>query len=56
MGNVADLFGRLYRADILLILQKDLLQELEWLNTIAIQNIKNFQIWYLSNFELPRRD
>ena len=53
MRKVADLFGRLYRANILLYLQKDLLQELEWLNTIAIQNIKNFQIWYLSNFKVP---
>lgn len=38
---------RIYRADILFALQKDLLEELLWLDTIAIKNIKNFQIWYL---------
>lgn len=38
--------GRLYRADILFTLQKELLQELEWLNRISLKHIKNFQIWY----------
>ncbi len=31
---------------MLFVLQKDLLQELEWLNTISLKHIKNFQIWY----------
>lgn len=47
------MFGRIYRADILFTLQKDLLQELEWVDTIAVKNIKNFQIWYLFILELP---
>ena len=37
---------RLYRSDMLFTLQKDLLQELDWLNTISLKHIKNFQIWY----------
>ena len=31
---------------MLSVLQKDLLQELEWLNAISLTHIKNFQIWY----------
>ncbi|CAD6586525.1 MAG: CAAX geranylgeranyltransferase alpha subunit [Alectoria sarmentosa] len=36
----------LYRADMLFTLQKDLLQELEWLTAISLKHIKNFQIWH----------
>ncbi|KAK4692625.1 protein farnesyltransferase/geranylgeranyltransferase type-1 subunit alpha, partial [Lecanoromycetidae sp. Uapishka_2] len=36
----------LYRADILFALQKPLLEELKWLNTISLIHIKSFQIWH----------
>ncbi|KAL9102747.1 MAG: hypothetical protein Q9163_002144 [Psora crenata] len=36
----------LYRADNLFTLQKDLLEELEWLNGISLKHLKNYQIWH----------
>ena len=45
MAGYLPIDDRLYRADMLSNLQKDLLQELEWLNTIALKHSKNFQIW-----------
>ena len=39
-------FDRLYRVDNLFALEKNLLQELEWLNSIALKHLKNYQIWY----------
>lgn len=45
MAGYLQVNDRLYRADMLFNLQKDLLQELEWLNTISLKHSKNFQIW-----------
>ncbi|PGH15667.1 hypothetical protein AJ79_02261 [Helicocarpus griseus UAMH5409] len=36
----------LYRAKILVALNKDLNKELEWVNKIALQYLKNYQIWH----------
>ena len=38
--------GRLYRAKILFALNKDLTQELAWLNKVSLKYLKNYQIWY----------
>lgn len=38
--------GRLYRAKILFALDKDLTQELAWLNKVSLKYLKNYQIWY----------
>lgn len=38
-------YPRLYRAKILFELQKDLREEIQWLNTIALRYQKNYQIW-----------
>ncbi|KGQ01991.1 hypothetical protein PAAG_11164 [Paracoccidioides lutzii Pb01] len=35
----------LYRAKILFALEKDLNKEIEWVNKIALVNLKNYQIW-----------
>ncbi|OAX85422.1 hypothetical protein ACJ72_00193 [Emergomyces africanus] len=35
----------LYRAKILMALEKDLNKELEWVNKLALQCLKNYQIW-----------
>lgn len=37
---------RLYRAKILFALEKDLTQELAWLNNVSLKYLKNYQIWY----------
>lgn len=37
---------RIYRAKILFALDKDLLEELEWLNGVSLKYLKNYQIWY----------
>lgn len=44
---------RLYRASTLVFLQADLLLELEWLNDISLQHMKNYQIWYEFPHERP---
>ncbi|KAB2568807.1 Protein farnesyltransferase/geranylgeranyltransferase type-1 subunit alpha [Lasiodiplodia theobromae] len=36
----------LYRAKIVLSLEKDLHEELAWLNAAALRNLKNYQIWH----------
>lgn len=38
---------RIYRAKILFALEKDLNEELEWLNQVSLKYLKNYQIWYL---------
>ena len=35
----------LYRAKILFELKKDLDSEIQWLNKVALNNLKNYQIW-----------
>ncbi|KAJ5145030.1 CAAX geranylgeranyltransferase alpha subunit [Penicillium atrosanguineum] len=35
----------IYRAKILFALDKDLLEELEWLNGVSLKYLKNYQIW-----------
>ena len=37
---------RTFRAKILFALDKDLLEELEWLNGVSLKYLKNYQIWY----------
>ncbi|EEQ88584.1 CaaX farnesyltransferase alpha subunit Ram2, variant [Blastomyces dermatitidis ER-3] len=46
----------LYRAQILVALKKDLNEEIEWVNKLALQCLKNYQIWHhrqliMSNLE-----
>jgi len=36
----------LYRASVVFAIQRDLLQELEWLNQVSLKHLKNYQIWY----------
>ncbi|KAJ5403866.1 hypothetical protein N7509_003737, partial [Penicillium cosmopolitanum] len=36
----------IYRAKILFALEKDLLEELEWLNGVSLKYLKNYQIWH----------
>ncbi|KAF9888722.1 CAAX geranylgeranyltransferase alpha subunit [Aspergillus nanangensis] len=36
----------IYRAKILFALEKDLTEELEWLNTVSLKYLKNYQIWH----------
>ncbi|KAL2266414.1 hypothetical protein VTJ83DRAFT_5766 [Remersonia thermophila] len=36
----------LYRAAILFALEKPIAEEIEWLNEIALANLKNYQIWH----------
>lgn len=38
---------RIYRAKILFALDKNLEDELAWLNEVALNNLKNYQIWYI---------
>lgn len=40
-------WDRIYRARIIDALNKDLLEELAWLNKSALKHLKNYQIWYL---------
>lgn len=44
---------RLYRAKILFALEKDLTQELVWLNKVSLKYLKNYQIWYSPLSSLP---
>lgn len=41
---------RIYRAKILFALNKDLLDELAWLNGVSLKYLKNYQIWYVKQF------
>ncbi|KAL4774367.1 CaaX farnesyltransferase alpha subunit [Aspergillus nidulans var. acristatus] len=36
----------IYRAKIVFALNKDLLEELEWLNGVSLKYLKNYQIWH----------
>ncbi|KAJ5788347.1 hypothetical protein N7457_003337 [Penicillium paradoxum] len=36
----------IYRAKILFALEKDLNEELEWLNNVSLKYLKNYQIWH----------
>ncbi|KAL4810952.1 hypothetical protein BDV18DRAFT_3820 [Aspergillus unguis] len=36
----------IYRAKILFALNKDLIEELEWLNGVSLKYLKNYQIWH----------
>lgn len=38
--------SRLYRAKILASLEKDLNDELAWVNKVSLKHLKNYQIWY----------
>jgi hypothetical protein len=44
---VSDLKYRIYRAKILFALEKDLNDELSWLNEVSLKYLKNYQIWYV---------
>lgn len=44
----------LYRASVVFAIQRDLLQELEWLNQISLKHLKNYQIWSSFPTPLPR--
>lgn len=37
--------SRIYRAKILFTLNKDILEELQWLNGVSLKYLKNYQIW-----------
>ena len=39
---------RNYRVKNLFALEKDLLEELEWLNGVSLTFLKNYQIWYVN--------
>lgn len=39
---------RLYRAKIIKELDKKLADEIDWLNRVSEENLKNYQIWYVS--------
>lgn len=39
---------RIYRAKILFALNKDLKEEIEWLNKVSLKYLKNYQIWFVS--------
>ncbi|OJJ59925.1 hypothetical protein ASPSYDRAFT_200962 [Aspergillus sydowii CBS 593.65] len=36
----------IYRAKIVFALEKDLIEELEWLNRVSLKYLKNYQIWH----------
>ncbi|GAM40486.1 hypothetical protein TCE0_039f12869 [Talaromyces pinophilus] len=46
MMNPAHYTVWLYRAKILFALEKDLMQELAWLNKVSLKYLKNYQIWH----------
>ncbi|PGH18190.1 hypothetical protein AJ80_04577 [Polytolypa hystricis UAMH7299] len=46
MMNPAHYTVWLYRAKILLALEKDLHMEIEWVNRLASKHLKNYQIWH----------
>ena len=46
----------LYRADTIFALEKNLLEELEWLNRISLKYLKNYQIWHHRNTIMSRID
>ncbi|KAJ5090728.1 Protein farnesyltransferase/geranylgeranyltransferase type-1 subunit alpha [Penicillium argentinense] len=43
----------IYRAKILFALDKDLFEELEWLNGVSLKYLKNYQIWSVSQAPPP---
>ncbi|PYI06566.1 CaaX farnesyltransferase alpha subunit [Aspergillus sclerotiicarbonarius CBS 121057] len=46
----------IYRAKILIALEKDLKDELEWLNGVSLKYLKNYQIWHHRQVLMSRRD
>jgi hypothetical protein len=44
---ISDILYRIYRAKILFALEKDLNEELSWLNDVSLKYLKNYQIWYV---------
>lgn len=47
---------RLYRAQILVAINADLKQELEWLNKTALAHQKNYQIWHHRQLVVDKLD
>lgn len=45
--STSDILYRIYRAKILFALEKDLDEELSWLNDVSLKYLKNYQIWYV---------
>lgn len=41
---------RLYRAKVVEALERDLLEELQWLNAISLKYLKNYQIWFVHTY------
>ncbi|KAL5341322.1 hypothetical protein BJX70DRAFT_65926 [Aspergillus crustosus] len=46
----------IYRAKIIFALQKDLAEELEWLNRVSLKYLKNYQIWHHRQVLVSSRD
>ncbi|PWY86116.1 CaaX farnesyltransferase alpha subunit [Aspergillus heteromorphus CBS 117.55] len=46
----------IYRAKILFTLEKDLNEELEWLNGVSLKYLKNYQIWHHRQVLMSRKD
>ncbi|RAL08945.1 bifunctional protein farnesyltransferase/protein geranylgeranyltransferase [Aspergillus homomorphus CBS 101889] len=46
----------IYRAKILFTLEKDLQEELEWLNGVSLKYLKNYQIWHHRQVLVSRED
>jgi protein farnesyltransferase/geranylgeranyltransferase type-1 subunit alpha len=47
--SISDILYRIYRAKILFALNKDLNEELNWLNDVSLKYLKNYQIWYVDH-------
>ncbi|KAI9834827.1 MAG: hypothetical protein M1819_002735 [Sarea resinae] len=46
----------LYRAKILLELKKDLREEIQWVNDVALRHLKNYQIWHHRQLIMDKLD
>ncbi|KAL2857190.1 hypothetical protein BJY01DRAFT_159556 [Aspergillus pseudoustus] len=46
----------IYRARIIFALEKDLLEELNWLNGVSLKYLKNYQIWHHRQVIMSSRD
>lgn len=51
--DISDILYRIYRAKILFALEKDLNEELNWLNDVSLKYLKNYQIWYVDYHPAP---
>lgn len=51
--SISDILYRIYRAKILFALDKDLNEELSWLNDVSLKYLKNYQIWYVDHRQAP---